>query len=323
MGNSLLTVKNLKLNFNSYLGVAEVLDGISFDVKENSWVGLAGESGCGKTVAAFTILRLLPESADIVNGEVIYKDRDILKLSKKEIQKIRGKEISIIFQDPQTSLNPSIRIGDCMIETLKASRRISNKEAKDVVISMLEKVKISYPKLRSNQYPHELSGGMQQRVCIALALLCNPNLLIADEFTTNLDVTIQEEILKLVLDLQKSISISILFITHDLALINKSCKYVIIMYAGQIVEKGKVSEVFKSPSHPYTKALLNSIPKIKGNKKRLESIKGFVPSLINPPKGCRFHTRCEHKIPNKCDKYFPNSFNLENEHQVWCHLYKK
>ena len=322
MNETLLEVENLKVNFDSYLGEAEVLDNVSFNVKKNSWFGLAGESGCGKTVTAFSILKLLPESAKFKGGKILFKGDNILKKSERQMQKIRGKEISIVFQEPQEALNPSMRIGDHIVETLKIHRRISSRDAKKYAIDMLDRVKISYPKSRFRQYPHELSGGMQQRVCIALALLSSPSLLIADEFTTSLDVTVEEEIIDLVLDLQKEINMSVLFITHDLALIYKSCDYVAIMYAGQIVEKGRTDEVFKNPAHPYTKALLDSVPTISKGRKRLKSISGFVPSLINPPKGCRFHTRCKHKILGICDKSFPKGIRLSDEHQIWCHLLK-
>ena len=322
MKETLLKVENLKVNFDSYLGEAEVLDNVSFNIKKNSWFGLAGESGCGKSVTAFSILKLLPESAKVKNGKILFKGVNILKKGERQMQKVRGREISIVFQEPQEALNPSMRIGDHIVETLKIHRRISSRDAKEYAIDMLGRVKISYPKARFRQYPHELSGGMQQRVCIALALLCSPSLLIADEFTTSLDVTVEEEIIDLVLDLQKEINMSVLFITHDLALIYKSCDYVTIMYAGQVVENGMVDKVFKSPSHPYTKALLDSIPTVTEDKKRLKSISGSVPSLINPPKGCRFHTRCKYKISGVCDKNFPKSTRLSDGHKVWCHLLK-
>jgi peptide/nickel transport system ATP-binding protein len=321
MGNSIINVKNLSVSFESYLGVAKVLDNINFSIDENKWVGLAGESGCGKSVTAFSLIKLLPEAAKIDSGEIIFEGEDILKVSRKELRNLRGGKISVVFQEPQAALNPSKKIGYNIIESLKIHQNIKNKEAKEIAIEMLRKVRIPEPEIRFSQYPHELSGGMQQRACIAIALACKPDLLIADEFTTSLDVTIQQEILKLVIELQKESSMSVLFITHDLALISESCDDVIIMYAGQIMEKGKVDKVFENPSHPYTKLLLDAIPTISSKKEKLKSIDGFVPSLINPPQGCRFHTRCINKIAGKCDVVFPKVYKIEEEHQVWCHLF--
>jgi len=321
MGNSIINVRNLSVSFESYLGIAKVLDNINFSIEKNKWVGLAGESGCGKTVTAFSLLKLLPEAAIINSGEIIFEGEDILKKLRKELQNLRGGVISIVFQEPQSALNPSKKIGYNIIESIKVHQNIKGKEAKKIAIEMLRKVRIPQPEIRFSQYPHELSGGMQQRVCIAIALACRPSLLIADEFTTSLDVTIQQEILKLVMDLQKEANMSILFITHDLALISESCDDVIIMYAGQIMEKGKVNKLFENPLHPYTKLLLDAIPTISSKKEKLKSIDGFVPSLINPPQGCRFHTRCVNKIEGKCDMVFPKVYEMEEEHQVWCHLF--
>jgi len=320
MTNKLLEIENLKLNFNDYMGTVEVLDKISFSLNKNSWLGLVGESGCGKSVTAFTILRLLPESAEIKNGDILFKEANILAKTEKEMQKIRGKEISMIFQEPQSALDPSMRIGAHITETIRAHRKINRKEVKLQALDILEKVEISNPRYYLNRYPHELSGGMNQRVCIALALVNDPSLLIADEFTTSLDVTIQKRILELVLEIQKLNKMSVLFITHDLALAHECCDYIVVMYAGQIVEKGRADKVLSSPAHPYTKALLNSIPGISKDVKRLQSIDGVVPNLIKPPAGCRFHTRCKHKIPNICDKLFPKVRHLDDGHQAWCHL---
>lgn len=317
----LLNIKNLKLCFKSYIGTSEVLDNINLEVYKNCWYGLAGESGCGKSVTAFTILKLLPESAKIVNGEILFKGQDIIKKTEREMQKIRGNEISIIFQEPQSALNPSMTIGNHLMEVIMLHKKTLDKSVKKTILEMLEKVKISDPKSRLKQYPHELSGGMKQRICIAMSLFTNPSLLIADEFTTALDVTIQQEIINTISDIKKQMNMSILFITHDLSLIFETCEYVAIMYAGQIVEKGKVEKIFKNPSHPYTKALLKSVPKIAGAKEILKTIEGFVPSLINPPSGCRFNTRCKYKIENLCDRSFPERAIIESDHDVWCYLF--
>ncbi len=317
-----LEIKDLNINFNSYLGVAEVLKDLKFKIPKHSWFGLAGESGCGKSVTALSILKLLPDSAVIKSGEILFQGENLLEKSETQMEGIRGKQISMVFQDPQTSLNPSMRIENQLIETLLAHKRMNKRDAKQTALEMLEKVKINSPKDSFRQYPHELSGGMKQRVAIANALLCKPNLLIADEFTTNLDVTIQSEIITLVLQLQEEFNMEILFISHDLALIYESCDYMGVMYAGQIVESGKVSKVFKEPSHPYTKGLLEAIPTLsQKTTKKLQGISGFVPSLVNPPRGCRFHTRCKLKIKNVCDTEDCLETVLGEDHSVWCHLF--
>lgn len=320
MGNDLLQIRELHLDINSYLGTAEVLDNINLTIEKGKWLGLAGESGCGKSMTAYSLIRLLPESAFIKKGSIVFKDKDILKMKRKELHFLRGGEISLVFQEPQAALNPSKRIGKNIIETLALHQKLKGKEARQKTLEILRQVKIPQPEIRFNQFPYELSGGMQQRICLAIALACNPSLLIADEFTTSLDVTTQKEIIQLVIELQKDTDMSVLFITHDLALISDCCDDVIIMYAGQIMESGRVDQVFDAPSHPYTKLLLEAIPTISGNEEVLKSIDGFVPSLINPPKGCRFHTRCKHIIPGKCDIEFPPCSDVDEYHQVFCHL---
>jgi oligopeptide transport system ATP-binding protein len=322
MEQKLLDVRGLSVSFNSYLGRADVLDNISYSLDTNRWLGLAGESGCGKTVSAFSLLRMLPESAVIKSGEILFKGSDVLKKSKRELRNLRGGEVSVVFQEPRSALNPSKRIGLNILESLALHQGIRGAEARRRAIEMLDRVKIPNAGARFTQYPHELSGGMQQRVCIAIALACHPSLLIADEFTTSLDVTTQQEILKLVVELQRQFTMSILFITHDLALISECCDDVIIMYAGQIMEKGSVESVFRNPTHPYTRLLLNAIPTISRNDEKLKSIDGVVPSLVNPPKGCRFHTRCKQYIPGTCDTEFPRETVLEESHRVWCHGYR-
>lgn len=316
----LLQVKGLNLNIDSYLGTAEVLDNINFSLSKGRWLGLAGESGCGKSMTAFSLIRLIPESASITSGEILFKGIDVLGKNRKELNAFRGEEISLVFQEPQAALNPSKRIGKNIVETLRLHHNFSKKDAKAKALELLTQVKIPQPKIRFNQFPYELSGGMQQRVCLAIALACSPSLLIADEFTTSLDVTTQKEIIQLVIELQQKSEMSVLFITHDLALISGSCDDVIIMYAGQIMEKGEVESVFTNPMHPYTKLLLDAIPAVSGEVGELKNIDGFVPSLINPPKGCRFHTRCKHVIKGKCDVAFPKSTSIGENHQVFCYL---
>lgn len=320
MEKKLLEVKELSVAFNSYLGVAEVLDRVSYGVEKGQWLGIAGESGCGKTVSAFSVLRLLPESAVVRSGEILFKGENILEKSEREMRNLRGGEMSIVFQEPQSALNPSKRVGDNIVESVALHQGLRGKEAKKLAMEMLDLVKIPQPRVRFSQFPHELSGGMQQRVCIAIALACHPSLLIADEFTTSLDVTTQQEILRLVVDLQRQSTMAVLFITHDLALINECCDEVVIMYAGQIMEEGKVSRVFRNPSHPYTRLLLNAIPSISRKDEKLKSIDGFVPGLVDPPKGCRFHTRCKERIDGRCDVAFPRATVIDEGHRAWCHL---
>ncbi len=322
MERNLLDVRGLSVSFNSYLGRADVLDNISYSVGPGRWLGLAGESGCGKTVSAFSLLRLLPESAVIKSGEILFNGVDVLKKSRRELRSLRGGEIAVVFQEPGSALNPSKRIGLNLLETLALHQGLRGAEAKKRAIEMLDRVKIPNAKMRFSQYPYELSGGMQQRVCIAIALACQPSLLIADEFTTSLDVTTQQEILKLVMELQRQSTMSVLFISHDLALISESCDDVVIMYAGQIVEKGSVQSVFRNPSHPYTKLLLDAIPTISRSEGKLKSIDGVVPSLVNAPKGCRFHTRCKLFVKGTCDAVFPQVTVLGEDHRVWCHEYR-
>lgn len=320
---TLLEIQNLKINFNSYLGTSEVLSSVNIELNKGVWFGLAGESGCGKSVTAYSILKLLPESADIVGGKILFEGSDLLQKTEKEMQEIRGKEIAIVFQDPQASLDPSMRIESQITEALRTHKKFRKREALEIAIDLLNKLRIPSPQSRIRQYPHELSGGMKQRVCIATALLLDPKLLIADEFTTNLDVTIQSEIINLVTRLKEEFNTSVLFISHNLALISECCEYVAIMYAGQIAEKGKKTNVFRNPHHPYTKSLLKAVPRVSGKISKLLSIDGFVPSSINPPKGCRFHTRCKYKIPNVCEASVPAGKNIEKDHIVLCHLYRQ
>lgn len=321
MEKILLEVKDLSVDFHSYLGVAEVLDNTSYSIEANTWLGMAGESGCGKTVSAFSLLRLLPEAAVVRSGQILFKGEDILKKSRRELRTLRGGEIAVVFQEPQSALNPSKRVGENIVESIALHQGIKGQEAKRIAVEMLDRVKIPQPTTRFSQFPHELSGGMQQRVCIAIALACHPSLLIADEFTTSLDVTTQQEILRLVIELQRQLSMSILFITHDLALISECCDEVLIMYAGQILENGRVDHVFRNPRHPYTRLLIDAIPSISKDSEKLESIDGSVPSLIHPPKGCRFHTRCKQRISGRCDVVFPKETAVDDAHRVWCHLY--
>jgi oligopeptide/dipeptide ABC transporter ATP-binding protein len=272
-------------------------------------------------VTALSVLRLIPwPPGKIVNGQIIFKGRDILGLSENDMQKIRGTEITMIFQEPSTSLNPVYTIGHQIAETYVLHNTIKGKEARERTMEVLEMVGISDPKKIFNQYPYELSGGMQQRVMIAIALACNPDLLIADEPTTALDVTIQAQILELMHDLQKRLGTTILLITHDLGVVAEFCNRVAVMHAGVIVEKGNVHSIFKYPHHPYTQGLMRTIPRIDEYQTTLLEIEGEVPSVINPPKGCRFHPRCPN-VMDICRRERPDEYFVEDNHAVSCFLY--
>ncbi len=295
MNDSLLTVENLHTYFNTEDGIARAVDGVSFSVPKAQTVALVGESGCGKSVTALSILQLVPEPAGkIIKGKIIFKNQNLLELSEKQMRDIRGNKIAMIFQEPMTALNPVFTIGNQIEESLKLHRKnLSSKQRKEISINLLKKVGISEPEKRLKSYPHQLSGGMRQRAMIAMALACQPTLLIADEPTTALDVTIQSQILALLNDLQQQMNMSILLITHDLGVVAQSADWVIVMYAGKIVEAASVTDLFNNPLHPYTQGLLNALPKLGEKKHRLDTIPGNVPNPVNFPTGCRLHPRCK------------------------------
>jgi oligopeptide/dipeptide ABC transporter ATP-binding protein len=322
MSEKLLEVRDLYINFYTYEGVVKAIDGVSFHINERETFGLVGETGCGKSVTARAILRLIPTPpGKIERGEIIYKGVDLLKLSEAEILKYRGNEISMIFQEPMNSLNPVFTIGDQLIETIMVNQKKSREEAYEIAVEMLEKVKLPDPESIMNKYPHELSGGQRQRVVIAIALSCNPSLLIADEPTTALDVTVQAQILDLMEELKQKLGMSILMITHDLGVVAEICQRVGVMYAGNIVEMASVEDIFEKRYHPYTKGLLNAIPIFgEGKKRRLEEIPGSVPNLLHPPPGCRFHPRCPF-AKEICKREKPELVEIEPGHYVRCHLY--
>ena len=301
-GLFMLTVKNLKIGFVSRDHLTTVVDGVSFSLDKGSSLGIVGESGCGKSITALSIMRLLSSFGRILEGEILFKDRDFLKLTEKQMRSIRGNVISMIFQDPMSSLNPVFTIGDQIAEAVVSHHSdMSKQEVQNKIIETLNLVGISEPKRRMKQYPHQLSGGMRQRVMIAMALSCDPEILIADEPTTALDVTIQSQILKLIKELQNKLGMSLILITHDLGVVSKMCDEVAVMYAGQFVEYAKVSEIFDNPQHPYTKGLLDSIPSLKLSQKdqELKTIPGVVPSFEDLPAGCRFQDRC-HFVQKTC-----------------------
>ena len=318
---SLLEVKNLTTSFFTADGELRAVDGVSFEIEEGKTMGLVGESGCGKSVTALSIMRLIPSPpGKIVGGQVLLRGQDLLKLNGSAMRRIRGNEISMVFQEPMTSLNPVFTIGNQIAEAIRLHQGLNRKETRDKVIEMLRLVKIADPETRIKDYPHQLSGGMRQRVMIAMALSCNPSLLIADEPTTALDVTIQAQILELIGELQERLGMALLLITHDLGVVAEQAHDVAIMYAGKIVERARPEVIFSRPLHPYTVGLLNSIPGIKGEKKkRLEAIPGVVPSPLELPGGCRFRDRCP-KAGGICAGTEPELVEKEKGHWVSCYM---
>lgn len=366
----LLSVRNLTTRFYTYEGVVKALDGVTFDVERGETFALVGETGCGKSVTALSILRLVPEPpGKIVDGEVILDGENLLSLSDKELREIRGRRIAMVFQDPMTYINPVFTIGDQIseaillhqdlrrealkmkieelrslskanpsrsivdkinskIEKLESSLenppRLSRGELKRAAlkktVEVLKMVKMPYPDKVVKQYPHELSGGMRQRAMIAMALSCRPDLFIADEATTSLDVTIQAQILQLLNELKEKLDTSVIIITHDLGIVAEMCDRVGVMYAGNIVETARTEDLFKEPLHPYTQGLLNAIPKLDEEVEELHVIPGSVPNLINPPSGCRFHPRCQYAM-EICRKEKPSMVEKKRDHRVACHLF--
>jgi len=317
---TILDVKNLVVEFDTEEGIVKALNGVSFSLKKGEILGIVGETGCGKSVTVYTVLKLLPmPPARIVSGEVIYKGRDLLKLSEEELRKIRGKEIAMIFQEPMTSLNPVFTVGKQLMDVILLHRKVSKEEAREIALKALEDVRMQDPELIMKKYPHELSGGMRQRVMIAMALSCNPEILIADEPTTALDVTIQAQILGIIKEMQSKHGMSVIFITHDLGVVAQLCDGVVVMYAGTVVEMASIDTIFKNPVHPYTRGLLESIPKMDKKQEKLRSIPGMVPNLVSPPPGCRYHPRCERFLKGLCDKEAPKLLEVEKDHFVACH----
>ncbi|MEN0651226.1 ABC transporter ATP-binding protein [Caldifermentibacillus hisashii] len=292
--SKLLEVKDLSVSFNTYNGEVQAVRGVSFDLNEGETLAIVGESGSGKSVTSSTLMGLLPKPAGIIkSGQILFQGEDLVKKSEKEMQKIRGKEISMVFQDPLSSLNPTMKIGNQIIEGLIKHQGMNRAEAKKKAIELLDQVGIPHPEIRVNQYPHQFSGGMRQRVVIAIALACNPKILIADEPTTALDVTIQAQILELMKEIQRDTKTSIIFITHDLGVVANVADRVAVMYAGKIVEIGTVDDVFYNPKHPYTWGLLGSMPTLDADDEELYTIPGTPPDMLNPPKGDAFAPRNE------------------------------
>ena len=328
MNCKLLEINDLQTYFFTDEATVKALDGVSFDINRGEVLGVVGESGCGKSVTALSILRILGERGRIVGGSIVFhRNEDSVDLAtlnprSKEMMSIRGKEISMIFQEPVISFSPVHTIGNQIMEAMIIHQQLDKKEARELAVEMLRSVNIPRPETCVDRYPHQLSGGMRQRAMIAMALSCNPKLLIADEPTTALDVTIQAQILALMKELQKESEMSIMMITHNLGVVAETSKNVVIMYLGRIVESGTVQQVFHNPLHPYTRALLRSIPKLgKKQGKRLASIEGTVPDASRIPPGCSFHPRCESFIRGVCDVKKPEIVDAGDSHRVSCHLY--
>ncbi|WP_434339266.1 ABC transporter ATP-binding protein [Motilimonas cestriensis] len=320
LGEVVLDVRQLETTFTTEQGPIKVLDGVSFQAKRGQTIGIVGESGCGKSVTSLSIMGLLPRPhGQVTGGEVIYKGQDVTKLPPEKLYEMRGDRIAMIFQEPMTALNPVHTIGEQLCEVFRLHRPEFNKQQRKIeAIKMLKKVDIPAPEKRFDVYPHELSGGMRQRVMIAIALACKPDILIADEPTTALDVTIQAQILSLMKDLQQETGMAIIFITHDLGVVAEICDEVVVMYAGRAVEKTNVFELFENPRHPYSRGLLNSIPRLDDKPKtRLNTIEGSVPSLADMPKGCRFYNRCPDR-QNKCESQTPVPEMIADDHMVSC-----
>jgi oligopeptide/dipeptide ABC transporter ATP-binding protein len=317
----LIQVKNLRTSFFTPEGELRAIDGVSFAIGEGKTMGLVGESGCGKSVTSLSIMRLIPSPPGrIVGGEILYRGRDLLKLNKEEMRRIRGNEISMIFQEPMTSLNPVFTVGNQIGEAIRLHQGLGKKETREKTIEMLRLVKIADPGSRVDNYPHQLSGGMRQRVMIAMALSCNPSLLIADEPTTALDVTIQAQILELMKELQQKIGMALMLITHDLGVVAEQADEVAIMYAGKIVERSRAQAIFAHPMHPYTVGLLFSLPGTGAKKKkRLDAIPGVVPSPLRLPSGCRFRDRCP-RAAGICADAEPPLVEKEPSHWVACYF---
>ena len=320
---TILEIKDLCVEFQTVEGTVHAVDHLNYTLHKGEKLGIVGESGSGKSVSSLGMMQLIPNPPGrITGGEILYHGKDLVKASEKEMQKIRGNEISMIFQEPMTSLNPIIKCGKQIAESLRLHRGMKKKEAMEEAVRMMRAVGIANPEVRAHEYPHQMSGGMRQRVMIAMALACQPQILIADEPTTALDVTIQAQILDLIRELNESMGTSVVFITHDLGVVSELCDTVIVMYTGHIVEQAPVKELFESPKHPYTKGLLNAIPKITRERNPLETIEGMVPNPTERIEGCSFSPRCPYAT-DQCRKAEPPMAELSDGRLVRCLQYAK
>jgi peptide/nickel transport system ATP-binding protein len=323
MSEPLLEIRGLKTQFATDNGMVRAVDGVDITIGRGETVGVVGESGCGKTVTAMSVLKLIAmPPGRIVEGQILWQGRDLIPLEAEELDDIRTKEIAMVFQEPMTSLNPVYTVGDQISEALRRHEGLSRRDAQEKTVEMLRLVQIPNPQKRVNDYPHQFSGGMRQRVMIAMALSCSPKLLIADEPTTALDVTIQAQILELLADMKSRFGMAVMLITHAMGVVAETAQRVVVMYAGRVIEEAPVDELFANPRHPYTQGLIRSIPHIDRaatTKKRLEAIPGVVPSLITPPPGCRFAPRCRYAMP-ACRLAVPPLLDVGGGHKVACIL---
>jgi peptide/nickel transport system ATP-binding protein len=318
----ILRIENLKTYFDTWAGIVKAVDGVSLSVREGETLGLVGESGSGKSVTALSILRIVPRPGKIMEGKIIYKGENLLEKTENELQNIRGKDIGYIFQDPATSLNPVFTIANQLMEVIRRHQKLTKEEALEKAIELFRLVEIPDPELKIWNYPHQLSGGMKQRMAIARALSCQPNLLLADEPTTNLDVTIQAQILELMKNLKKKLGMAMILITHDMGVVANVADRISVMYAGRICETAVTKTIFNKPLHPYTRALLEAVPNIAMKREKLKIIPGAIPNLISPPSGCRFHPRCDF-AQSTCTSTIPQLVEIEPDHYVACHRAKE
>jgi oligopeptide transport system ATP-binding protein len=318
MTQPVLQVRDLKTQFFTDDGVVQAVDGVSFDLHPGETLGIVGESGSGKSVTALSILRLVQDPGRIVSGQILFKGSDIVTMPEEEVREIRGRDIAMIFQDPLSSLNPVLKVGFQIEETIEAHKKVANKQALSQAVDLLKRVRIPAAQQRVSDYPHQFSGGMRQRVMIAMGLANQPSILIADEPTTALDVTVQAQILELLRDLNQQLNTAIILITHNMGVVAGLCQRVAVMYAGRIVEEGPVREIFHNPQHPYTWSLLQSIPRVDANRhERLVAIEGLPPDLIKPPRGCRFNPRCQFKIDRSLHED-PPLMEVGPDHRAAC-----
>jgi len=315
----LLIVKNLKTYFKTFKGLVKSVDGVDLTLDRGETLGIVGESGGGKSVTGFSIIKLIEEPGEIVDGQIIFEGEDLVNKSEKQMEEIRGKEISMIFQDPMTALNPILSIKKQIDEALQLHTNMNKSERLHAGIELLRSVGIPNPEVRIESFPHELSGGMRQRVIIAIAMATNPKLIIADEPTTALDVTIQAQILKLMKELVEKNNNSLILITHNLAVVSEMTDKVMVMYCGKVMERGSTQTIIRSSSHPYTRGLLSSIPRFRSNRKRLDTIEGIVPNMYDLPKGCYFAPRCKYRKP-LCETEQPHMTEITKDHFVYCHF---
>ena len=318
MPKELMEIENLKTYFYTWAGVVKAVDGVSLKVREGETLGLVGESGSGKSVTALSMLRIVPRPGKVVGGRIIYKGEDLLEKNESEMQKFRGKEVSYIFQDPSTSLNPVFTIASQLVEVIRQHQNVTKQEALEKALELFRLVEIPDPDIKIWNYPHQLSGGMKQRIAVARALSCEPSLLLADEPTTALDVTVQAQILDLLKNLKQKLGMAMVLITHDMGVVADVADRITVLYAGRVCESAPTRTIFYKPMHPYTRALLEAVPSLALKREKLKVIRGSIPNLIEVPSGCRFHPRCDFAKKGVCSMELPELVEIEPEHYVAC-----